>query len=148
MEGYYGLGWAFAATFSAAVVLFGAAFLLGNSTPPPELLQWVVMVAALAGPLVVAGVSSYPCNKKIAYGADWKSGTAIVASILLAIGTAICGFFGFIFMQSVALGEIKKFGIKPGFFGIRKRDILARIQVLREPTLPVPPVTLGIDPVQ
>jgi hypothetical protein len=55
----------------------------------------------------------------------------------MGINTLVCGLIGYIILQSIAAGEIrKKFGMKPRFMGFKKKDIVARVAELRAQEMP------------
>jgi hypothetical protein len=130
MEGYYGLNWVFILNVALAISANVIAASAGGVGAYLGFLGFLFVVVAL---------TSYPMNKKIAFGKDWAPGTALVASILMGLNSALfCGIIGFVVMQIIAAGEIKAYGVKSGAFGFKKKDVLAKIEELRSkpPTQP------------
>ncbi|MEA2553590.1 MAG: hypothetical protein QOJ65_1766 [Fimbriimonadaceae bacterium] len=134
-DGYYGLNtvfvvnvlWAVAMGFALAalVVPFGIFGALAFST---------VLTGLLIGSLV------HPKNKLIAYGANWNPGSARTASILMALNSALCcGILGYMVVQNLAMVEMKKYGLKAGLFGVRRRDVETAMERLRTAKLAPPP---------
>ncbi|MFI5386850.1 MAG: hypothetical protein ACHQ50_12115 [Fimbriimonadales bacterium] len=89
---------------------------------------------------IVIGFCTYPYNKKIGFGCDWSPASPIVASMLMGLNSALCcGIIGYIVMQQIAATEMKKYGLKTGFGGIRKKHVAAVVAQLRANAQPVPP---------
>lgn len=126
-DGYFGLNLVFLLNVALAL---GLNALLGLSR------QGEVALAALLGGaafvfLAIAGCS-FPFNRKIAFGMGWNSGMAVLASLLMGLNSAFCcGIIGYVVMQQIAFVEIKKYGVRKGPFGIRKRDVAVRVAELR-----------------
>lgn len=139
MEGYYGLSWSFLATVLTVIAVVALGLTVAGPDSRNDDLGALFGVLVFVAPVVVAGATSYRCNKKIAFGAGWSNGTAILASVLIGVGAVCYGIVGFIVMQTIALGQIKKFGVRGGFLGVRKKDIKARIEQLRAAKV-APPV--------
>jgi len=125
-DGYFGLNRAGLITF---VLVIGLNVVWATAPAESKLLYIGLGYPAV---MVVSGLSSYPYNKKIAFGAGWNPGIAILASALSAMFSCICwGLLGLIVMQMVAAAQIKKFGVRSGAFGLKKDMINARIEELR-----------------
>lgn len=152
-DGYFALNWAFLATiilYFAVFFAFGAALGLfrsepnssGPNTPAPELILLPYVIVGLC----VAGLSYWP-NKRIAFGMDWKPVSAVFASLLVGLVSVICcGILGFVIMQQIAYGEMKKYGLRAGFFSMTKRKVLAMVEEqIRLKSMP-PPVQAPIPP--
>jgi hypothetical protein len=75
----------------------------------------------------VVGFLLYRQNQKIAFGKNWTKSTTIGITIAMTIFNVIpcIGLFGYVAMQTVAQNEIKKYGVRPGPFGIRQKDVKA-----------------------
>ena len=83
------------------------------------------LVCAIVSAVAVT-VLSLPENKKITFGQGKPDSKAMVASVLTGLTFFICcGAIGYAVMQSAALKEMKKYGLKPGLWGLRKKDYLA-----------------------
>lgn len=102
-------------------------WIVARLTVPPDL---SVLLLFVGYPIVmlVAGFSSYPFNKKIAYGGGWNPGIGVLASVLCGMFSFLClGLLGMVIMQTIAAPMIKKFGVAK----VRKSAIDARIAELR-----------------
>jgi hypothetical protein len=121
-EGYFGLN-----------LIFGLNIALALGTmaiPAPKDLATLLAVAVGVRVVIalVIGFATYPHNKKIGYGANWSSYWPAVASILIALNSALCcGIIGYVVMQQLASNEMRKYGLKVGFGGIRKKDVELKI---------------------
>ncbi len=125
-DGYYGLNRAGLITFALVVGLNVAVI---SSAAETRLLMFGIGYPIV---MVIVALSSYPFNKKIAYGASWAPSSAILASVGTALFACFCyGLLGLIVMQTIAASQIKKFGIKSGAFGLKKDVINQRIAEIR-----------------
>jgi hypothetical protein len=128
MEGYYGLNWAF-----LAMVVLGILALVGLIASQESPIGIGIFIFLLAAALVAAGMISYPYNKKIGYGLGWKESTALWVSVGFSVGSCVTSpIIVFIVLQLITMMEIKNHGVKGGFFGVRKRDIKAKIEELKQ----------------
>lgn len=121
MEGYYTYSWLFLANIVVSLIVF---FGLGASRIPYAVLAGYVIV-----PLIF-GFGTYPSNKKIGYGANWSPAQPVIASVLMGINSVTCGIVGYAVMQSIAINHIKRFGVRSGCLGMRKKAIRDRIAEL------------------
>lgn len=130
-EGYSGLNYVF--ILNVFLALGGRAVTVApiwEGSPPEAFLVYygfyfLILFAAI-------GATSYPHAKKIAYGKNWAPANAITASVLIALFSWVCcGIVGYAFMQQIALNEMKRYGLKPSFL-LRKKDVLAKVEELRE----------------
>jgi hypothetical protein len=127
MDGYYGLNWAFLAMVGFALLAV-ISLVAGRGTTAGVVLYVAFLVLAL----VAMGVVSYPYNKKLGFGLGWKESTPLWVSIGLSIGSCVISpIVVLIVVQLIAMGEIKNYGVKKGFFGVRKKDIKAKIEELK-----------------
>jgi len=127
MEGYYGLNWAFLAYVGLAIVAVILLAALGG-----ELAGFVLFGIFLTASLALMGFLAYRCNKKIGYGLNWKDSTAIWVTLGLVFGSCLVSpVIVFIIIQLIAMAEIKNYGVKGGFLGVRKKDIVAKIAEMR-----------------
>lgn len=117
MDGYYGMGKTFALNFVLVIALRVAGFFMGPG----------IFFIGLLAVSVLMGFVTYPLNKQIGYGANWSPAQPIVASVLMGLNTICCGIFGYAVMQTIAANHIKKYGIKAGFFGLKKKEIKQKI---------------------
>jgi hypothetical protein len=63
----------------------------------------------------------------------WSPGGAVLASILIAVVSSVCcGIIGYIVMQQIAGAEMKKYGLKTRFLGIRKAEVVAAVEALKQ----------------
>jgi hypothetical protein len=119
-KGYQGLS----AVFVLNILL---AFILGFTvsairTPEGAALVYIGGFGVL---FVIIALTTYSPNKQIAYGANWASGMALLASLLIALNSVVCcGIIGYVVVQQLAANEMKKYGLKSHLFGgIRKREV-------------------------
>lgn len=139
-DGYFGMNLAFIITI---VFVIGTRVAAASLVNPETVNPFMILGFIYAIPVLIVAFVTYPYNKKIAFGAGWRDGSAILASALMGLNVLCCGIVGFIVMQMLAGAEIKKYGIPTGFFGLKKRDILARVAQLKAsegtPSSAVPP---------
>ena len=58
----------------------------------------------------------------IGRGMGWSTAGSILAAVLLGIGYCFCiGLFGLVVVQTIAAGEMTKYGVKVGSFGRVRR---------------------------
>jgi len=124
-EGYFGLNWVF--LVNVVIVIAMNLAIRANGTSP------VAALAALGGVFAVIALLTYPQNKKIAFGKNWPPGSALAASLLMGLNSALCcGIIGYVVMQQIALGEMKKYGLKPrAFGGVRRNVVMAMVEQIR-----------------
>jgi len=121
-EGYFGLNW----VFLVNLLLVFATRAASASAGMPGLVAMVLVL------LVAVGGLSYPMNKKIGFGLGWPGWGAALASILMAINSALfCGIIGYVVMQNLALTEMKRYGIPGSSFSLRKKVVMAFIERMR-----------------
>lgn len=97
-----------------------------------------IVAAWLLGVGLVVGFATYPQNKKIGYGCGWAPSWPVVASVLMGLNSALCcGIIGYIVMQQFAAQEMKKYGLKTGFGGVRKREVVALVAELHRVAQPM-----------
>lgn len=131
-EGYYGLNWAF-------LINIVLGFVVNYTVSYGGIRYFLVLAPVLL--LVIAAIT-YPSTKKIAFGMGWAPGYAILASLLIGLNAVLCcGIIGYIVMQMIASNEMKRYGLKPGMLGIRKRDWKAAIAAMETAVPPFEPPT-------
>jgi len=132
MEGYYGLNWAFLAYFGLAISSF--IVLVATQASLTGIVLFILLfVSGLAAMVLIA----HPCHKKIGFGLNWRESTPLLVTIGLVIGSLVVSpIIAFIIIQLIAMAEIKNYGVKSGLFGVRKKDIVARIAELRQQSQP------------
>jgi len=110
--GYFGLNVGFLWMIASAVILIGVEIADPSLGPFPF----------FVGYPLAAGFATLPHNKKIAVGKGWAESTGIVASVCVGLSTFICGgLVACIVMQQIAVREMKKYGVRPGFSLTKKR---------------------------
>jgi membrane-associated phospholipid phosphatase len=120
-EGYFGLSIIFVANIGLAVFLNIVARSTENIAVP--LTGIGIMFLAIT-------FATLPKNRLIARGKGWPDGHAVLASVLMGLNSALCcGIIGYVVMQSIAANELKRSGIKMGFFA-RKQAIMDQIDSL------------------
>lgn len=117
-DGYRKYGW----LFLLNIVVFYAILAIALITRSD-------LAILLSFPLTatIMGFACHPMNLKIGYGAGWPPSQVVVASVLMGINSVTCGIIGYIVMQSIAMNHIKRYGLKSGFFGLKKREVKQRI---------------------
>lgn len=122
-DAYRRYGWIFVANIFLG---FGIAFGAGMTGEPALVWLSYLVIATIFGFL------TYPLNKKIGFGANWSNGQVIGATIAMAFNSVCCGIVGYIVMQQIAANHIKRYGIKSGFFGIKKTAVQQKVAELEE----------------
>ena len=131
-DGYFGLNKVFLVNVLLAI---GLRVMLAVVTEPASAL--IAVVGALVVLLLAITFLTLPCNKKIAFGKGWPESSAILASILMGFNSALCcGIIGYVVMQQIAASEMKNYGLRTGFLGIKKKDIAAKVEALRNSPRP------------
>lgn len=133
-DGYNGLSVVFLINVILAV---GSNFALGSPTSPDAaLVTFGVLILGLG---LLVGFLTYPQNRKIGFGCGWAPSQAILASVLMGINSALCcGIIGYVVLQGIAVKEMKKYGLKTGFLGFKKKDVIAKIQEMEAMPRQVP----------
>ncbi len=125
-DGYFGLNWIFILN---VVLVFSFRGVIAVSKDQDELAGALLGMVIIL--FVIIAAATYPANRKIAIGRQWNPGIAALASILMGLNSALCcGLIGYVIMQSLAASEMRKYGIKPGFFSMRQKDVDAKIAEL------------------
>ncbi len=124
MEGYYG----YSPLFVIHVALFIALMALAMA---PGDVGGTAAAAGLPALIVGMGLLSYRVNRRVGEGAGWSQIQVVLACVTIALGTVCYGAIGYIVLQQIVAGRIKRFGVRSGFFGVRKKAIKARIEELR-----------------
>lgn len=109
-DAYYGLSWVFVLN----VFLFVVA---GAISVPANNIN--LFLAGLILAAVIVGLVSFRYTRKLAFGMGWSVAGAIVSSII--IGSTLGGIITYVVLQALAAQEIKKYGVKSGAFGFRKK---------------------------
>jgi hypothetical protein len=124
MEGYYALNWVFLANVLLLLFIWFGIGMVAVSGAEPA-------VAYLGGLLVLAtsiAILSYSHNLKIATAKGWGKSAAIGASVGMGLTAWLCcGAIGCSVMQNIALSELKRYGIRGGFLGIKRQAVEAKI---------------------
>jgi hypothetical protein len=114
-EGYFGLNWVFLANI-VGVVLVNVLVMQANEP--------LVLVGALMGLFLLVLVMTLSLTRRIAFGKGWQPGIGVLASFLMGFNSIVCcGIFGYVVMQQIAGQEIKRYGVKAGLLGFKKRDV-------------------------
>lgn len=137
MDAYFGLNWTFlgCVLIYIVVVIFmvaamGASGMMSTGEPTNEQSGQFLIVMAAAF-LLGAGLTFACAYKPMAALARAKSWNQWIALILFVIGVGTIGIIAFVVAQMMALEDIKKYGLKAGCSGIRKRTVQARVDELR-----------------
>jgi hypothetical protein len=79
---------------------------------------------AFALSLLASEVLNYRIYQKVGFGKGWPSWGPRLATTLFALNTFFCfGLIVYVIMQNLALEEIKRYGVKSGFFGPNRRSV-------------------------
>lgn len=133
-DGYFALNWVFA--LNLALWLGGQLIPYAEVEPATRLTIFAAWLLTLG---LVVGFATYPQNKKIGYGRGWAPVWPAVASVLMGLNSALCcGIIGYVVMQQLAALEMKKYGLKTGFGGIRKSQVAAVVAEMQRPPQPAP----------
>jgi len=134
VEGYYGLCWIFLLNVVLAV---GHAFFMFVTRDPMTDKNIVPSIILLSAMVAIVGYTSYGPNRKIGEGLGWPSGSAVIASVLVGLNSVLCaGILGYAIIQHMAFAGMIRFGVKGGFFGYRKSDMMKRIDELEQDAHP------------
>lgn len=124
MDGYYGYSRLFLIQIGLALVWIAGIFLAKDN-------GGIVYLAGIPILILVIGFLSYPLNKKIGYGANWSTTQIVLASLMMAFTVVCYGILGYIIMQTIAANHIKRYGVRSGCLGLRKKAIRERISDLQ-----------------
>lgn len=133
-QAYFGYSWLFLGAIATSLAGFGIAFATNIF---PYFIQMPLV-------FLVVTFGSHGLNKKVAYGKNWSSGAPLAASLLMGLSAILCcGIIGFVIIQTIALNEIKRYGIKTGTFTFTRKKFNAAVQERRNADIqepgPVPP---------
>jgi len=122
-DGYFGLTRVFLINLVVLIAVVVAA-------QTGHLALWLSLLVVL---FILSGVLSYPPNKKVGEGLGWGSNGALLASVGIALLSWFCfGAIGYGIVQSMAIKEMKKYGLKVGGFrGLKKPAVRAMVAELR-----------------
>jgi hypothetical protein len=126
-DGYFGLSWAFVANIVLAIAARALleAFAQGSNFI-------VALAMALPGMFCAVFLVTLPLNRKIALGMGWQPSSGFLASFLMGLNSALCcGVVGYIVMQMIAAAEMKRYGLRSGFLGIRKAHVRQKLEEMR-----------------
>jgi hypothetical protein len=87
---------------------------------------FVLMLLAL---VVIVGFSWTKVDR-LAFGMDWEKSKTIGVKALMILNFFCCAIVGMFWLQSIAGQEMKKYGLRGGFFGFKKRIVNERISQL------------------
>lgn len=110
-EGCLGLNWVLAANVALMVGL--------QVAWSSQMGAFLIYAGVMA--LIIAALS-YPSTKKIAHGLGSTDRAATFASFLLGINSLFFfGIAGYLLLQTIAVAEMKKYGLQSGFW-LRRKD--------------------------
>jgi hypothetical protein len=143
-DGYFGLNLVFGLNVVLVIAARAAQLTVASSSTVDPATMLLVICVSLGVIGFAVGFCTYPFNKKIGYGCGWSPAGPVIASVLMGLNSAFCcGIIGYVVVQQIAGQEIKRYGIKTGFFGLRKKEIAAVIASMRAhppgPTYPPAP---------
>lgn len=143
-DAYFGLSWVFVINFlsliiSSVITGFMAGEFGDVSRVDPQMGLVAVYFPFVITAIVIGFVSFRP-SVKATYGMGWNSGTPYIASFLMAAQSWVCcGAIGCVIFQMLLSTEMKKYGVNSSpFGGVKKRDILAVVQQMRQQYQPPP----------
>ena len=89
------------------------------------ILGCILVIAVLVGAFYV----SIRCCRNVGFALGWTDS----ASLVFGIALPFLGIMGIAVVQYLAIGELKNYGIRlRSFVGIRKKDILSKIEELKQ----------------
>jgi hypothetical protein len=143
-DGYVALNIVFAVNVVLGLTVSFGAYGIRAALGPGVTVVWYIAGYLFLG--IAVGVLTYVPNKKIGVGKGWSSGVALVASILMAVNAVFCcGLIGYMVMQQIAATEMKKYGVRLGLLGLRRREVQPLIEELERQEQQQPS---GTPPVQ
>jgi hypothetical protein len=126
-DGYFGLSTA----FGINVVLNFAGRGLTGVVPDSREVAILVLVGYVLFMFAIIFFVTLPHNKKVGEGLGWSPSGPMVASLLMALNSAICcGAIGYAVVQSMVGKKLKEAGVPRGTFGYKKADVYAFIDQL------------------
>lgn len=130
-EGYSGLN--YVAILNVALFAVGELVTLtpiwSDSSPESVLVFFGAYFFVL---FIVIVACTLPYNRKIGYGLGWAPAGPVTAAILMGLNSALCcGVVGYIIMQMLAVAEMKRYGLRMGLLGMRKKEVLTVVEAIR-----------------
>lgn len=116
---------------TSLVVAFVGAFTIEASGLGGQLPEGGTVVAALCLVVIANSFVSFRSTKILADCRGKGAGYAVGPAVLAALCSLLCwGLAGVAILQSPITSEIRRYGIKPGFFGIPAAAMAAKIEEL------------------
>ena len=126
--GYFALNWVFCFQVGLVLVSMIGLGVIASSNPNSDVLIGVFYLFFFPITIGLVAWVAYKPLKKISFGMNWASNTAI----WLGIGVGFGGLIVYIIIQMLAAAEIGKYGVKRSFFGgFRKKQIAEAAQAMR-----------------
>lgn len=127
-DGYYGLNWVVIGTLVVSLVGRG----LVETIKAPDA-HFAAALGLLAVLILRVAIASFPYSRKIGFGKGWSDAGEIVASALLGLTGWLCfGLVGCAILQSLALSEMRKYGVQGGMFrGPQRAWIKMKVSQMR-----------------
>jgi hypothetical protein len=86
-----------------------------------------VALLGLCGLMIYAGFK----NANLGAGMGWSASRTATVRLLFALAFVFTGPVPPLVLQTVAVGELKRYGIKPGFIGLSQADLDRKIGELK-----------------
>ena len=137
-DSYFGFQWVF---LGNVVILMGMSFgvaFLAQLMGLPVSLVYIVSYGATA---ILIGFLSLKPAGQYAIGLGREPSSRYITALVLALQSWFCcGIVGYAILQNRALTEMKKYGIRAGFLGVKSKDVEAVVAQMRAgPSAPPPP---------
>lgn len=135
--GYFGLNYVFGINVALVMVSRVVQIAVIRGDDPVESIGIIIGTLAVTG--AAAGACSYPYLKKIGFGCGWAAYWAPLTAVFIGLQAWLCcGAIGYVVVQQIAAQELKKYGLKTGFGGIKKKEV-ERVAASMESTPPTFP---------
>ena len=120
-EGYAGLNAVFLANFLLGYPANAIAYVGTYGAP-------TLVVATFVGLGLIVGPWSHRHLRKAGNALRWSSSCVLAISVALgATSVLCCGVFGFAVLQGILLRQLRREGVRFGFFGPSRDDVLAEV---------------------
>jgi len=128
-KAYYGAYWIVASTLGTAFLAGIAAFVVGFVTRDANSpVLGLVVVLAYVAIFAVNFVIGFKYGRLVAEAKDREAGYAVILGIFASLLSPCCiGAVGSAVIQQAVANELKKYGLKVGFLGLRKEEVEAKI---------------------
>lgn len=131
-QGYNRLTIVFLINIILAIAINVATGGLATLSPDSPAGAWSAYVIGIGVMFLAITFLTLPANRLIGFGKDWGPSGSLLASVLMGLNSALCcGIIGYAVVQQIAYSEMKRYGVKPGFMGIRRQQVEERIREMQ-----------------